>query len=144
MVENKPKNISVPNGGRSTCFVFTSSQPKGRGNGKRSRGVNNNRRHDNRGGRGGNHIPSKVKKSSFEGACVELKRVIFDIGSGQPLPYNNTLNKTLTYAGKNYTPCVRKSIEAMRDMSYHYIVEPTQAAPASGTSITHVQQIIFE
>ena len=29
-------------------------------------------------------------------------------------------------------------------MSYHYIVEPTQATPSSASSITQVQQIIFE
>ena len=29
-------------------------------------------------------------------------------------------------------------------MSYHYIFEPTQATPSSGSSITRVQQIIFK
>ena len=80
-----------------------------------------------------------MKKSSFEGACAGLKDAIFDIGLGQTLLYNNTLDKILTYAGKNYTPCVQKSIEAMRDMSYHYIVELTQATPSSGSEITQVQ-----
>ena len=32
----------------------------------------------------------------------------------------------------------------MRDISYHYIVEPTQAPLSSGSSTTRVQQIIFE
>ena len=32
----------------------------------------------------------------------------------------------------------------MTDMSYHYIVEQTQATPSSGTSFTRLQQIIFE
>ena len=32
----------------------------------------------------------------------------------------------------------------MRDISYHYIVETTQATLSSGLSITRVQQIIFE
>ena len=32
----------------------------------------------------------------------------------------------------------------MKDVSYHYIVEPTQATPSSGTAITQVQHIIFE
>ena len=118
------------------------SQNKG-GNGNRGRGGNNNQRSNNRSGWGGNHNPSKVKKSSFEGACVELKGDIFNIGSGQIiLLYNNTLDKILTYTGKNFTPCVQKSIEAMKDMSYHYIIKPRQAAPASGTFITWVQQII--
>ena len=145
MVKNKPKNISVLSGGRSTYSDITSGQPKqGRGNGKRGRGGNNNQRPNNRGGQGGNHNPSRMKKSSFEGACTELKEAIFDIGSGQTLLYNNTLDKILTYVGKNYTPCVRKLIEAMIDMSYHYIVEPTQTAPSSGTSVTRIQQIIFE
>ena len=117
MVKNKPKNISVPSGGRSTYSDITSGQPKGRGNGNCGRGGNNNRRPNNRGGRGGNHNPSKVKKSSFEGAYAELKEAIFDIGSGQTLLYNNTLDKILTYAGKNYTPCVRKSIKTMREIT---------------------------
>ena len=60
------------------------------------------------------------------------------------LLYNNTLDKILTYEGKNYTLCVQKSIKAMRDMSYHYTVEMTQATPSSGSAITRVQQIIFE
>ena len=90
MVENKPKNISVPSAGRSTYSDITSGQPKqGRGSGNRGRGGDNNQVTNNRGGRGGNH---------------------------------NTLDKNLTYAGKNYTPCVRKSIKTMRDLSYHYIV----------------------
>ena len=146
MVENKkPKNISVPSGGRSTYSDITSGQPKqGRGNGNCGRGGNNNRRPNNRGGRGGNHNPSKVKKSSFEGACAKLKESIFDIGSGQTVLYNNTLDKILTYAGKNYSSCVRKSIEGMRDMSHPYIIKPAQATPVPGTAITCVQQIIFE
>ena len=112
MVENKPKNISLPSGGRSTYSNITSGQPKqGRGNGNLGRGGNKNQRPNNRGGRGGNHNPSKVKKSSFEGACAKLKGAIFDIGSGQTLLYNNTLDKILTYAGKNYTPCVQKSFK---------------------------------
>ena len=123
MVENKPKNISVPSGGRSTYSDITTGRPKsGRGGGNRGRNGNNNQRTNNRGGRGGNHNPNKAKKSSFKGECVELKGAIFDIGSGQTLLYNNTLDKILTYVGKNYNPCVRKSIEAMRDMSSHYIV----------------------
>ena len=73
-----------------------------------------------------------------------MKESIFDIGSGQTLLYNNTLDKILTYTEKNYTPCVRKSIEEMRDMSHLYIIEPTQATPVSGTAITCVQQIIFK
>ena len=144
MVKNEPKNISVPSGGKSAYSDITSGQSKGRGNGNRGRGGNNNQRPNNRGDRGRNHIPSKVKKLSFEGTYVELKRAILDIGSEQTLLYNNTLDKILTYTCKNYTPCFRKSIEAMRDMSYHYIAKPTQAAPASGTSITRVQQIVFK
>ena len=145
MIEKKPKKISVPSGGRSTYSDITSGQPKqARGGGNRGRSGNNNRRTNNRGSRGGNHNLNKTKKSSFEGACVELKGAIFNIGSEQTLLYNNTLDKILTYAGKNYTPCVRKSIKAMRDMSYHYIVEPTQATPSSGSAITQVQQIIFK
>ena len=73
-----------------------------------------------------------------------MKDAIFDTGPGQTLLYNNTLDKMLTYAGKNYTPCVRKSIEEMRDISHLYIIKPTQATPVSGTAITRVQQIIFE
>ena len=127
MVKNKkPKNISVPSGGSSTYSDITRGHPKqARGNGNSGRGGNNNQRPNNRGGRGGNHNPSKVKKSSFEGACANLKEFIFDIGSGQTLLYNNTLDKILTYARKNYTPCVRKSIEGMRDMSHLYIIEPS-------------------
>ena len=83
MVKNKPKNISIPSGGRSTYSDITSGQPKqGRESGNRGRGGNNNRRPNNRGGRGGNHNPNKAKKSSFEGAYVELKGAIFNIGSG--------------------------------------------------------------
>ena len=126
-------------------YDITSGQPKqGRRNGNRGRGSNNNQKPNNRGGQGGNHNPSRVKKSNFEGACAKLKESIFDIGSGQTLLYNNTLDKILTYAGKNYTPCVGKSIEGMRDMSHFYITEPTQATPVTGTAITRVQQIIFE
>ena len=33
------------------------------------------------------------------------------------LRYNNTLDKILAYIGKNYTPCVRTSIDTMRDIS---------------------------
>ena len=58
------------------------------------------------------------------------------------LLYNNTFDKILLYAGKNYTPYVPKSVEAMMDVSYHYIVDPTQATLLSETSITCVQQII--
>ena len=79
---------------------------------------------------------------TFQGAYIDLKRGIFDVG--QSLKYKETTEAIYNYAGKNYTPCVRKSIEAMRDMSYHYIVNPTRAAPTSGISITRVQQIIFE
>ena len=76
---------------------------------------------------------------------MELKGAIFNIGTGHTLLYNNTLDKTLlTYAGKNYTLCVRKSIEAMRDSSYKYIVQPTQTTPSSGSAITRVQHIIFK
>ena len=32
----------------------------------------------------------------------------------------------------------------MKDMSYHYIVKPTQATPSSETAIMQVQNIIFE
>ena len=104
MVENKPKNISILSGGRSTYSDITSGQPKqGRGSGNRGRGGNNNRRPKNRGGRGGNHNPNKAKKSSFKGACVELKGAIFDIGSGQTLLYNNTLDKILTYGQELYS-----------------------------------------
>ena len=145
MIENKkPKNITIPSGGSSTYSNITRGQTKGRGNGNRGRGGNNNRRPNNRGGQGGYHNPSKTQKSSFEGACADLKESIFDIGSGQTLLYNNTLDKILTYTGKNYTPCVRKSIEGMRDMSHLYIIKPTQATLISGTAITRVQQIIFE
>ena len=35
-------------------------------------------------------------------------------------------------------------MEGMRDLSHLYIVEPTQATSASGSTITRVQQIIFE
>ena len=145
MVENKkPKNITIPSGGSSTYSDITRGQARGRGSGNRGRGGNNNHRSNNRGGRGGDRNPNKPKKSSFVGACTDLKDSIFDVGPGQTLLYTNTLDKILTYAGKNYTPCVRKSIEGMRDMSHLYIIEPTQATPATGTSITRVQQIIFE
>ena len=138
-------NISVPSGGSSTYSNITRGHPKqAHGNGNRGGGGNNNRRPNNRGGRDGNYNPSKAKKSSFEGACANLKESIFDIGSGQTLLYNNTLDKILTYPGKNYTPCVRKSIEGMRDMSHLYIIKPTHATPVSGTAITKVKQIICE
>ena len=127
MVENKPKNISIPSGGRSTYSDITSGQPKqGHGIGNCGRGDNNNQRPSNRGSQGGNHNPRKTKKSSFEEACVKLKGAMFDIGSEQTLLYNNSFDKILTYAGKNYTLCVRKSIKAMRDMSYHYNIKSTQ------------------
>ena len=32
----------------------------------------------------------------------------------------------------------------MREISYHYIVEPTQVTPPSGSSITRVQHPIFK
>ena len=137
MVENKkPKNITIPSGGSSTYSDITRGQARGQGNGNHGRSGNNNNRHNNRGGQGGNHNPSKSKKSSFVGACTDLKESIFDVGPGQTLLYNNTLDKILTYTGKNYTPCVRKSIEGMRDMSHLYIIEPTQATLVSGTAIT--------
>ena len=79
---------------------------------------------------------------TFQGACIDLKGSIFDVG--QSLKYKETTEAIYNYAGKNYTPCVRKSIEGMRDMSHLYIIEPTQATPVSGTAITRVQQIIFE
>ena len=108
MVENKPKNISVPSGRRSTYSDITTGRPKsGRGGGNRGRNGNNNQRTNNRGGRGGNHNPNKAKKSSFEGACADLKGAIFDIGAGQILLYNNTLDKIITYDGKNCTLCVQ-------------------------------------
>ena len=146
LISYKPKHISIPSGARSTYSDVTSGQTKpGRGKGNRGRGGNNNQKPKHRGGPGGNHNPSnKPKKLNFKGACSDLKGAIFDIGTGQTLLYNNTLDKILTYAGKNYTPYVQKSIQAMKEMSDHSIVEPTQAAPASGTSITRVQQIIFE
>ena len=144
-MENKPKNISVSRDGRSTYSDITRVQSRsGRGGGNRNIGGNNNQRTSNRGGQGGNHDSNKTKKSSSNGTCAELKGSIFDVGTGQTLLYNNTLADILTYAGKNYTPCVQKSIEGMRDMSYHYIMEPTQATPSSGSSTTRVQQIIFE
>ena len=74
MVETKPKYISVPSGGRSTYSDITSGQPKqDRVSSNRGRRGNNNQRTNNRGSQGGNHNPNKAKKSSFEGACVELK-----------------------------------------------------------------------
>ena len=99
MVENKkPKNITIPSGGSSTYSDITRGQARGRGNGNRGRGGNNNHRPNNRGGRGGNHNPNKPKKSSFEGACTDPKESKFDVGPGQTLLYNNTLDKILTYA----------------------------------------------
>ena len=98
MVENKkPKDITIPSGGSSTYSDITQGQAKGRGNGTRRRGGSNNWRSNNRGGLGGNHNPNKPKKSSFEGPCADLKDAIFDIGPGQTLLYNNTLDKILTY-----------------------------------------------
>ena len=101
MIENKPNNINVPSGGRSTYSDITSGQPKQScGSGNHGRDSNNNQRPNNKGGRGGNHNPNKAKKSSFGEACIELKGAIFDIGLKQTLLYNNTLDKILTYAGK--------------------------------------------
>ena len=99
---------------------ITSGQSRlGRGGSNHNKNGNNNQRTKNRGGRGGNHDFNKTKKSSFNGVYVELKGSIFDVGAGQTLLYNNTLTNILTYTGKNYTPCVQKSIEGMREMSYH-------------------------
>ena len=43
---------------------------------------------------------------TFQGACIDPKGSIFDVG--QSLKYKETTETVYNYAGKNYTPCVRK------------------------------------
>ena len=83
VVENKPKNITVLSGERSTYSDITSEQPKqGHGSGNRNRGGNNNNKNQQQRWLSGNHDSNTAKKSSFKEASVKLKGNIFDISSG--------------------------------------------------------------
>ena len=74
----------------------------------------------------------------FQGACIDLKGNIFDVG--QSLKYKESTEAIYNYDEKNYTICVQKSIEGIEDMSYHYIVQPTQAS----ATLSWMEEIIFE
>ena len=78
------------------------------------------------------------KYKMFQGVYIDLKGNIFDVG--QLLKYKETTEAIYNYTGMNYTPCVRKSIEAMKDMPHHYIVEPTQASATA----SWIEEINFE
>lgn len=65
-------------------------------------------------------------RKSFHGRCTDLYGCIFHIAQSK---FNKTLKDIYNYAGKNYIPCVYKSLKLGRGMSYHYINQSIEISP---------------